>query len=389
MSEKRHVTSRERVLTALDHREPDRVPIDVGSWGPTAIHTQAYQGLLGVLGIQEEVRLGDVVSQCVEPSERVLEMLGADVRGIRVGGPANTVAAVSEDCLRDQWGAVWRKPQGATCYSLVQAPLARATRKDLARFAWPDGSDPNRVTGLREKARRLSEESRYAVLGEVSGNVLQRAQMIRGFETFLMDLVDDTPFAEELMDRIVEVEISILSHFLDAVGPYLDVVAFKDDIATQAGPTISPAMFRRLVKPRLRRIVEAIRARTHARVLYHSCGSVWYAIRDLIEIGVEILNPIQVAARDMDPARLKREFGGNLSFWGAVDTQRVLPFGSPEEVEDEVQRRVLELAPGGGYVLASVHNIEADVPGENVWAMFRTAQEWGRYPLRFAVSVSR
>jgi uroporphyrinogen decarboxylase len=287
-----------------------------------------------------------------------------------------------ENRLRDQWGTVWSKPCGTTCYSIVEYPLADATAGDLADFPWPNGADPARVTGLREKARRLREETPYAVLGEFAGHIFERAQMIRGFERFLLDLRADPEFAEELMDRILAVEISIVSNFLEAVGPYLDVIAFKDDIGMQSGPVISPAMFRRLIKPRMQKLIEAIRAHTQARIWFHSCGSVYYALRDLIEIGVEILNPVQVAAEDMDPGRLKREYGRHLSFWGAVDTQGVLPFGTPEEVIAEVKQRLWELGQGGGYVLTSVHDIEADVPGENVLAMFKGAQQWGRYPLQ-------
>lgn len=254
------MTSRERVLTALDHREPDRVPIDIGSCGPTGIHVDSYQRLLAVLGIQEDVKLWDVSMQLAQPSEAVLEVLGADVRGVRVGGSAGTPVMLGENCMRDQWGTVWSKSYGTTCYSIVEYPLADATTGDLADFPWPNGADPARVAGLREKARRLREETPYAVLGEFAGHIFERAQMIRGFERFLLDLRADPEFAEELMDRILAVEISIVSNFLEAVGPYLDVIAFKDDIGMQSGPAISPAMFRRLIKPRMQKLIEAIRA---------------------------------------------------------------------------------------------------------------------------------
>jgi uroporphyrinogen decarboxylase len=158
------------------------------------------------------------------------------------------------------------------------------------------------------------------------------------------------------------------------VGEHIDIFAFKDDLGTQTGPLISPAMFRRIFKPRMRRYLDAVRRRTKARVWFHSCGSAYFAIPDLLDLGIEILNPIQVAAKHMDPVRLKREFGRNLSFWGGVDTQRVLPFGTPGEVAAEVRQRIAELGTGGGYVLASVHNIEADVPAENLLTMCQTAQ---------------
>jgi uroporphyrinogen decarboxylase len=375
------MNSRQRVLSALAHREPDRVPIDIGSCGPTGIHVQAYSSLLQHLGIVEEIQLGDVVGQLAKPSEVVLQQLGADVRGIRVGAPRGGSRILSEDRLQDQWGIIWQRPPGATCYSIVAYPLREATRADLARYPWPDGHDPTRVAGLAEEARRLHEETPYAVLGEISGHIFERAQMLRGFDTFLADLASDPLFAEDLMERILAVEMAITETFLNAVGPYLDIFAFKDDIAMQSGPVISPAMFRRLIKPRMKQLVDLVRSKTQAKIWFHSCGAAYYAIPDLIDIGIDILNPVQVAAKDMDTARLKREFGTHLSFWGAIDTQAVLPFGTPQDVEAEVRHRLRDLAPGGGYILASVHNIEADVPGANLWAMVQAARRWGRYPL--------
>lgn len=373
--------SRERVLAALNHEEPDRVPIDLGSVGPTGIHVLAYERLLKVLGIQEEIRLWDVVGQLAQPSEAVLDLVGADVRGIRVGGSAYNPALQSATELVDHWGAVWRRPADAYCFHLIEYPLRHAQRRDLAAYPWPDGKSPSLVAGLTDKARDMHQHTDYAILGEFAGHFFERAQMIRGFDTFLYDLAADQGFAEELMDRILAVEIDIVSTFLDAVGPNIDIIAFKDDIAMQSGPVVSPAMFRELIKPRMDKLIRAIRSKTDAKVWFHSCGSVYYAIPDLIDLGVDVLNPIQVQAADMDTARLKREFGKDLAFWGGVDTQQVLPFGTPDDVRQEVRQRIRDLGPGGGYVLASVHNIEADVSGENLWAMYREAQEYGHYPI--------
>lgn len=377
------MNSRERILTALDHREPDRVPIDIGSCGPTAIHVNAYASLLAHLGITEKFGLWDLVGQLAQPSEHVLELLGADVRGIRVGGPKNGTKIISDDTLIDPWGITWHRTEGATCYNISEYPLRHATMQDLVKYPFPDGKDPHRVLGLAERAKQLREQTNYAILGEISGHILERAQMVRGFDTFLEDLALQPLFAEELMERVLVTECDITSTFLDAVGPYLDVFAFKDDIAMQSGPVISPNMFRTMIKPRLKKLIEVIKNKTRAKIWFHSCGAVYYAVRDLIEIGVDILNPVQVAAKDMDSARLKREFGNHISFWGAIDTQQVLPFGSPQDVEAEVTTRLRDLAPGGGYVLASVHNIEADVSGANVWAMAQAAKKYGAYPLQF------
>ena len=377
------MTPRQRVLTALDHREPDLVPIDLGSCGPTGIHVWAYERLLQVLGLAEDIQIWDVVGQLARPSETVLELVGADVRGVRVGGGSYTPELLSATELVDQWGTTWRRPQGGTSFHIAAYPLRHATRRDLSGYPWPDGASPNLVTGLAERAKYLHEQTPYAVLGEISGHIFERAQMVRGFDTFLLDMAADREFAETLLDHILAVEIDIAATFLDAVGPYLDIVAFKDDIGMQSGPIISPAMFREMIKPRMKKLIEVIRSKTGARLWFHSCGSIYYALPDLIELGVEILNPVQVQAAGMDTARLKREFGDRLAFWGGIDTQQVLPFGTPEAVAAEVRQRLADLAPGGGYVLASVHNLEADVPGENIWAMYQTAHQYGRYPLNY------
>jgi uroporphyrinogen decarboxylase len=376
---------RERIRAALNHEEPDRVPIDLSSVGPTGIHRRAYQRLLDVLGMQEAIQLRDVSSQLAQPSERVLELIGADVRGIRVGGAAYNPAITSETEITDQWGAVWRRTADGLCYSLAHFPLQNADLSDLATYPWPDGKDPELFAGLAERARYLHEETPYAVLGEFAGHIFERAQMVRGFDTFLEDLLINRGFAEELMDRILAIEIDIVSGFLNAVGSHIDIIAFKDDLAMQSGPIVSPTLFREAVKPRMRKLIEAIRSKTRAKLWFHSCGSVYFAIPDLIELGIDILNPVQVRAADMDTARLKREFGQHLAFWGGIDTQHVLPFGTPEDVRREVRQRIQDLAPGGGYVLASVHNIEADVPGENIWAMAQAVHEYGRYPIHKSI----
>lgn len=372
---------RERVLAALNHSEPDRVPIDLGSCGPTAIHIRAYQRLLKVLGIEEDIKIWDIIGQLAEPSETVLEIVGADVRGVRVRGGTYTPQILSENEVLDRWGAVWRRPDGGTCYSIVKYPLKNATQHDLADYPWPDGKSPDLVIGLAEHARHLHQETPYAVLGEISGHIFERAQMLRGFDTLLYDMAANRDFVEELFDRILAVEIDTVSTFLSAVGPYIDIIAFKDDIAMQSGPVISPEMFREMLKPRMIKLIETMRSKTDAKIWYHTDGAVSFAIPDLLDVGIDVLNPVQLTAKGMDPARLKREFGKDLAFWGGIDTQQVLPFGTPEDVKAEVKRVITELAPGGGYVLASVHSLEADVPGENIWAMYQTAHQYGRYPL--------
>ncbi len=375
---------RERVLAALNHQEPDRVPIDIGSSMTTAMHIRPYSEVVRLLGIDEKVEVYDIMGQLARPSDAVLEQLGADIRGVRVGGTPYHQEVIDDRTIRDHWGTLWKRPEGSAIYNIASHPLAEASSTaDLARFNWPDPATPS---GAPEhaRARELHAEGRFGVIGEISGHILERAQMLRGFDVFLLDLALRPDFAEALMDRIMAIEIGIIDAFLGDVGPYIDAFLFKDDLGTQNGPLISPEMFRRFLKPRIAQIVEAIRRGTDAKIVFHSCGAVAFAIPDLIEIGIDVLNPVQVSARGMDSAALKAEYGSRIAFWGAVDNQSVLPSGTPEEVDAEVKHRIADLAPGGGYVLASVHNMMADVSGENILAMARAAQQYGAYPIKDA-----
>jgi len=194
-----------------------------------------------------------------------------------------------------------------------------------------------------------------------------------------MDLVAQPRFADALMERLTDVYIRLYQNFLTQVGPYLSVVAYWDDVTMQTGPMISPELYRRYVKPKQRRLVEAIRKETSAKIFLHCCGAAVAFIPDFIDIGFDILNPVQVSAAGMDTARLKQEFGKDIVFWGGIDTQHVLPFGTPQQVRDEVHRRIEDLGRDGGYVCAAVHNIQAGTPPENLDAMFRAIDEYRRY----------
>jgi uroporphyrinogen decarboxylase len=203
-------------------------------------------------------------------------------------------------------------------------------------------------------------------------------QYLCGFEDWLVNLIANPRFAGALLDRVVELESQMVRNILRAVGECVDVVLCPDDLGMQTAPLIAPALYRKMIKPRHRRLFDAIKGGTRAKLLLHSDGAIAPLIGDLVDVGVDALNPVQVSAAGMgDTKRLKREFGNRIAFWGAIDTHRVLPFGSPQEVREEVRRRIETLAPGGGYVLASVHNLQAEVPPENVCAMFEEAKRHG------------
>jgi uroporphyrinogen decarboxylase len=386
--------ARERVLMALNHEEPDRVPIDLGSTPVSGICRDAYVDLLACMGLPErEIRIVDVLQQLAGVDEDVLQTLVVDFRGIGSHPPAGYRLEIVDEgdyeALRDEWDAKLRRPKLAGHYfDRVEYPIRESTLDALERYPWPDPDDPSRYAGLREQAEALRSQTPYALVGrcDLGADILARPQWIRGYAESMLDLAANPDFAEAFLDRLTDIAVRAWGHFLAEVGEYLDVVAFFDDIGMQDRPLISPAMYRRLVKPRHARIIAAIKARTKAKVFFHTDGAVLDLIPDLIEIGADILNPVQVSAKGMeDTAKLKRRFGRELTFWGsACDSQRVLPSGSLDEVRAETRRRIADLAPGGGYVFAPIHNLQDDVPGEKTLALYRTALEHGRYPIRIA-----
>jgi len=383
--------ARERVHMALNHEEPDRVPIDLGSTPVTGICRNAYANLLACLGLSgREIQVVDILQQLAGVDEDALQALEVDFRPIQTYPPAGFRLQVRDEgdyeAYYDQWGAKLRRPKvGGHYFDYVEYPIKESTLQALDQYSWPDPDDPSRYEGLRERARTLRERMPYALVGicDLGTDILARPQWIRGYAESMLDLAADPDFAEAFLERLTQIAVRAWSHFLDEVGEYLDVVTFYDDLGMQDRPLISPAMYRRLVKPRHARIIETIKTRTKAKVFMHSCGAVSELIPDIIEIGVEILNPVQVSAAGMgDTAELKRRYGQNLAFWGGVcDSQRVLPFGTLAELKEETRRRISDLAPGGGFVFAPIHNIQDDVPGEKTLALYRTALEQGRYPI--------
>jgi uroporphyrinogen decarboxylase len=378
------MTSRERVRAALAHREPDRIPFDVGGSRFTGIHVRAYARLRALLGLPiGEPRVGDINQQLADVEPDVLDALGCDVRGVVPRDGSTYRPVLREDgeyrTFVDEWGVGRRMPLAGGLYYDVYAPPFAGDVEDAAidAFAWPDAGDPVRSVGMAEEARRYALEERRAVhVGSICGGLTEGLFKLRGFEDGYMDLAGDPTRARRLMERILEVKLEYWSTILPQVAGAVDVVGEADDLGGQDRTLFSPATYRRLVKPLHRELFAFLHAHTDARVYFHSCGAVRELIPDLIEIGVDVLNPVQVSAAGMDSASLKREFGRDLVFWGGgVDTQRVLGSGTQDEVRAEVRRRVGDLAPGGGFVFAAVHNIQPNVPPENVLAMRRAVRE--------------
>jgi uroporphyrinogen decarboxylase len=375
-----NLSHRERVMRSLNHEQTDRVPLDLGATRSTSIVVQAYERLNRHLGSTEPPRIFSKWLNIAHPSRAMLERFDIDTRSVGQGAPDGWQDIGHADgSYQDEWGVVRSRPAGCLYYDLTRSPFAGdASAADLDAHPWPDPHDPGRCRGLRDEARRLHQETDHAIALNMPGGVVTQAQFMRGFEDWFADLIADPTFYHALLERTTDLWIEMAKDELDAAGDHVDFCFYGDDVAFQNGPMMSMELYRKMVKPYHARLFSYIKSRTSAKILYHSCGSVVHLIPDLIEMGVDALNPVQVSAKRMDTQALKREFGKDLAFWGAIDTQRVLPFGSPQDVRAEVQRRIADLGPGGGYTLCAVHNIQADVSPENICAMYDAAREYGQ-----------
>jgi uroporphyrinogen decarboxylase len=385
--EKPTMTSRTRVIQALNHQEPDRVPIDLGATIVSSIAKQSYIELKKYLGIPiEPIKMLDYVQQLPYVDDQLLERFGVDFRMVQLPAATSLGVDIFEEgeyyAFIDRWGAKLHMPkQGGFYYDWVEFPIKEPTMSALDHYHWPepDSHQVNHQLGIQ--AKTLYETSEYALVGSavIGGGIFEQPARVMGLESFLMALVTEPAFADRLMGTITDIYIESCRRYLEQVGPYIQVFTYWDDLAGQNGWLINPEVYRKLIKPKQKRLVEAIKQKTNAKLFYHSCGATRGLIPDLIEIGFDILNPVQVSARGMDTKALKHDFGKDIVFWGGgVDTQHVLPFGSPQQVIDEVKRRIDDLAPGGGFVFAAVHNIQAQVPPQNIVAAFNTALDYGQ-----------
>ncbi len=392
--------SRQRVRTALNHQEPDRVPFDLGGTTVTGIHVTAYQNLREYLGLPPvQVQIDDLVEQLAAVDADVAGRLQPDCGRVAPGAPSSYERIFREEgsyvVFTDEWGIDWAMPkQGGFFYDMVRHPLSQASSiGDLRNYRWPDPLDSGRFAGLGERASALRQTGKAVVLAPHCVGPTEMHAFLRGWLQYYMDFALNPRLVEYLMDQIVELKLGYWERALREVGENVDVVMEADDFAGQQRLLISPDTFRTMLKPRYARLFGFIKERTSARLLLHSCGAMRSVIGDLIDCGVDILNPVQKSAAGMDLPELKREFGRHLVFWGGgVDTQRVFATGTSDQVREDVRQNIEALAPGGGFVFATIHNTQANVPPENFMAMWETLQTFGAAAYapgaRFAVSAT-
>ncbi|NLF18531.1 MAG: hypothetical protein GX595_14950 [Lentisphaerae bacterium] len=400
------MTSRERVLAALRHREPDRVPRDLGGTESSGMTATALLRLQNHLGLPPDLRI-------FEPYQYVAT-IGADLRqafridtlnltpaprrwttrlnplGFEVSLPELWVEEDGPDgstVIRRSDGTVAaRRPQGGWYFDPVNPPLREVTDPAQLRhhdaairsFDYPSFADET-LSDLAARARAMHDTGGCVVFN-LCCHLLAAGQLLCGFEEFMMHLLTDEVLVRSLLDRLVEGYLERIARLAPLLRGCVDVVLLNDDLGTQNGPMLAPATYRKLIKPYQKTLFANVRASFGTPILFHSCGAVRDVIPDLIEVGVDALNPVQLSAVGMEPKALKRDFGKDITFWGGgVDTQAVLNASRPQGVKDAVRRSIQDLAPGGGFVFCQVHNIQPDVPPENVVAMFEALDEGGSY----------
>jgi len=382
------MNGRERIRAALEHQEADRVPLDLSATVVTGITKIAYENYRRYRGLSTvPPETFEIKQQLARVDQDVLDLLGVDAGCVNPRDSSRWYLKIKREGdsehFHDEFWIGWRRPvPHGLYYDMFSHPLADAkTIDDLKRFPWPDPTDPARFASLEDDVAFVKAQGRAVVLGRMMAGIFEMALWMRGFENFYCDLASNDPMAGWLLDKLMAINMEFGRGALSRVGKDVDVYMNADDLASQNSLLISPEMYRKFLKPRhTRMFAEAKRIAPGIFIFFHSCGAVRSLIGDLIESGVDAINPVQVNARDMDSRALKREFGRDVTFWGGgCDTQEVLPRGTPEQVREEVKKRIEDLAPGGGFVFNTVHNIQADVPPENIHSMYEALAEFGRY----------
>lgn len=384
------MTSRERVLTAINHEQPDRVPLVIGVSNATGIKMKPYKEIKDIIGVQaaDEYMYDWPELGTAKIDEATMCRLHSDVRGVLDLEPE---AVRKRNAERDphsdyinSWGSGQTEITPGDWFPSVH-PLAHArTAEDLDSYqGWPDMSDPTRVAHVRETARRLAEQNQFAILATPWLLFpFERAHAMQGLEAFLLNMAKEQDFARAMLEKIAVYCKQLMGHFLQELGDNVDIIKIGDDLGTQESLMISPKMYREIIKPVHADLISFIKARTKAKVFFHSDGDVAPLIEDFIEIGVDILNPIQTSAGSMsDLPSIKKRFGNNIVFCGGIDSHRILPYGSVEDVRQEVRRVIQILGPGGGCMIGAVHTVMDDIPAENVLALVDAVKEFGHYPL--------
>ncbi|GHU61324.1 uroporphyrinogen decarboxylase [Clostridia bacterium] len=376
------MNSRERFRAAIDHREPDRVPIDLGGDMHNGLAEVLYKNLLKYLGEDDEVRIYDHMQHLAIIKESVLERLHVDTRYIAANAGAGFERIVASDgSWADEWGI--KRINVGLYDETIGNPLADITFEKLKNYKLPDPSDQARYAGLKEKAKSLYESTEYAILGSSAASFFYLTSELVGYQEYMEKLLLDTELIEALVDRMLEWQLEFFDHYLDEIGEYIDMVWIGDDWGTQIAPLMSPQLFRDIFMKRYKVFTKFIKSKADVKIALHSCGSIIWALDDLADAGIDVIHPMQGDAKGMDdPAALSEKYGNQFVVYSNLRNQTLLPRGTVDEVRKDVREKIQAWAPGGGYIMSCGHNIQADVPPENLLAVIDETLESGIYPIR-------
>ena len=372
---------RERFIKAMNHEATDRVLVDMGKQ-VGSLHKYEYQKLYEHLGepgwMQNHSVILDKMAQTVVPDEALLQKFGVDFRWLIphwIG-----VKSFEKDGragYQDMWGTTFSEMEDY--FAITDTPLKEGTMEELESHSWPDPDDPKMFAGLRDQAKELYEQTDYVIGADgIKGGILQTCLWLRGYDKFFMDLAMNKEYADALLDKVLDLYCRMYTNYFREVGEYVQLVYITDDLGTQVSLLMSPKMFREQVKPKFKALNDHLKAHSEAKIMFHSDGAIDPLLEDLIEIGVDIINPVQTSTKGLeDTLSLKEKYGDRLSFHGAIDVQQIMPKATVAELKLEVARRIHDLGTNGGYILAPCHNIGYDIPVENVIALYEAVQEYG------------
>ena len=375
------MNSRERFIKAMNHEPTDRVLVDMGKQ-VGSLHKFEYQRLYDYLGKPEWMQNHNVIldkmAQTIVPDEALLQKFGVDFRWLI---PHWVGVTPFEEKGRtgyyDMWGTTFSEMEDY--FAITATPLTEGTMEELENHPWPDPDDPRMFTGLREQAKDLHENTDYIIGADgIKGGILQTCLWLRGYDKFFLDLAMNKDYADALLEKVLDLYCRMYTNYFREVGEYAQIVYITDDLGTQVSLLMSPKMFREQVKPKFKAFNDHLKSLSDAKIMFHSDGAIDPLLEDVIEIGVDILNPVQTSTKGLeDTFEIKQKYGSRLSFHGAIDVQQIMPNSSVAEIKQEVARRIHDLGSNGGYILAPCHNIGYDIPVENVLALFEAAQEYG------------
>jgi uroporphyrinogen decarboxylase len=374
---------RERVVTTLSHKEPDRIPRDLGG-RVSSMMKNAYNSLKHYFNLDEcgYDTINSDYFTVEEFDERILQFFDIDCRRVFLKGSSEYKKIEREDgSWIDELGFTRRF--SGMYGEQVDHPFRKAKDPDdIRKFKFYNAYDPARVEGLKERVEYLYHKTDYAIVaGGPVGGLLETCCWMRGYDQFPIDLILNKEMAHTLLEKLTNYYIELIDAFLNVVGPYIQMIELADDLGIQNNLFISPELYREMILPYYKKEIDFIKSKTNAKIFHHSCGSVVKACHMLIEAGADILNSLQPRAAGMDTTYLKDNYGDRLCFHGGVDIQEVMPRGSTSDVENEVKRRIAIWAPDGGYILCAAHCIQDDVSPENVVALYKATEKWGNYPL--------